>query len=180
MRISDWSSDVCSSDLINRLRIRRQLIRQREEARHLRAVDEMKMRFFSNITHEFRTPLSLIIAPLEEINQDKKTPDSIRKKTTRIQDNAGALLGLINQLLDMSKIEAGNMRVSVSRGELGTFIADQAQGFETQAALKGIGLDMDNCLLGEYDFDADKWQKILFNLLSNSIKFKHKGGRKIG
>src|SRR3546814_9838251 len=117
MRISDWSSDVCSSDLINRLRIRRQLIRQREETRHLRAVDEMKMRFFSNITHEFRTPLSLIIAPLEEINQDKKTPDSIRKKTTRIQDNAGALLGLINQLLDMSKIEAGHMRVSLFRGD---------------------------------------------------------------
>src|SRR3546814_17934572 len=96
---------------MNRLRIRRQLIRQREETRHLRAMDEMKMRFFSNITHEFRTPLSLIIAPLEQISRDKKTPMPIREKTARIQDNAAALLRLINQLLDMSKIEAGSMEV---------------------------------------------------------------------
>src|SRR3546814_1801880 len=72
-----------------------------------------------------------------------------------------ALLRLINQLLDMSKIEAGSMEVSVSRGDLGTFITDHARGFETSAALKGVGLHIENHFPGEYDFDADKWHKIL-------------------
>src|SRR3546814_12100567 len=103
----------------------------------------MKMRFFSNITHEFRTPLSLIIAPLEQISRDKKTPMPIREKTARIQDNAAALLRLINQLLDMSKIEAGSMEVSVSRGGLGKFITVHAWGSETSAAFKGWGLTIE-------------------------------------
>src|SRR5690606_24611651 len=74
-------------------------------------------------------------------------------------------------------IEAGNMRVSVSRGDLGSFITDHARGFEAQTTLKGVDLDVENDLRGEYDFDADKWQKILFNLLSNAIKFTPEGGR---
>src|SRR3546814_9017880 len=140
-------------------------------------MDEMKKRFFSNITHEFRTPLSLIIAPLEQSRRDKKTPMPIREKTARIQDNAAALLRLINQLPDMSKIEAGSMEVSVSRGDLGTFITDHARGFETSAALKGVGLHIENHFPGEYDFDADKWHKLLLNLLSNAIKFTPQRGR---
>ena len=163
---------------LNRLRTRQQLIRQEEEARQLRAIDEMKTRFFSNITHEFRTPLSLILAPLEQINQDTKVPLSLRRKTARIQGSAEQLLGLINQLLDMSKMEAGNMAVSLSRGDLGLFIADHIKGFETQLSTKGIRFHFDNNLQGVYQFDADKWQKILFNLLSNAIKFTP-GGRRI-
>src|SRR3546814_17668915 len=88
-----------------------------------------------------------------------------------------ALLRLINQLLDMSKIEAGSMEVSVSRGDLGTFITDHARGFETSAALKGVGLHIENQFPGEYAFDAAKWPKILITLLSNAIKFQPKGGR---
>lgn len=161
---------------INRLRVRRQMTLQQEEAKRLRVMDEMKMRFFSNITHEFRTPLSLIIAPLEQISREMETPPSVRKKINRIQNNAHQLLGLINQLLDMSKMEAGNMGIFLSRGNLGLFIADHVRGFEQQALLKNIRLDFDNKLPGEYDFDADKWQKILFNLLSNAIKFTPGGG----
>src|SRR3546814_14902876 len=69
------------------------------------------------------------------------------------------------------------MEVSVSRGDLGTFITDHARGFETSAALKGVGLHIENHFPGEYDFDADKWHKILLNLLSNAIKFTPQGGR---
>src|SRR3546814_10953054 len=69
------------------------------------------------------------------------------------------------------------MEVSVSRGDLGTFITDHARGFETSAALKGVGLHIENHFPGEYDFDADKWHKILLNLLFNAIKFTPQGGR---
>lgn len=161
---------------VARLRIERQIMRQQEEAKQAKQMDELKSRFFSNITHEFRTPLSLIIAPLEQISREKETSVSIRERLNGIQSSARHLFRLVDQLLDMSKMEAGSMTVSLSRGDLGLFIMEQVNVFETQARIRDIGIGIGNDLREEYEFDVDKWQKILFNLLSNAIKYTSDGG----
>ncbi|QEC53564.1 two component regulator with propeller domain [Anseongella ginsenosidimutans] len=160
----------------NRLLIKGEMIRQQEEAKHLRVMDEMKTRFFSNITHEFRTPLSLIIAPLEQMERETDVPSPVRKRLGGVRNNALRLLRLINQLLDMSKMEAGSMKVSLSRGDLGSFVESNIKSFGSHAELKNIRLQINIGLKGNYNFDADKWQKILSNLLSNAIKFTPCGG----
>src|SRR5206468_10254951 len=133
---------------------------KQKEAEQLRAVDEMKNRFFSNITHEFRTPLSLIIAPLEELNKDAATPAVIKNKLCVIQRNAQQLARLINQLLDLSKLEAGNMKIDLARGDLREFIADCIRSFEPLATAKHLHIQYEaGEVNGEYLFDAGKLEK---------------------
>ena len=156
----------------------RQLIElQQKEAEQLKAVDEMKNRFFSNITHEFRTPLSLIIAPLEQL-QLNDMPPSWKASLGKVQHNAQALLRLINQLLDMSKLEAGNMKTALFRGNPQTFAQDLVESFEPAAAPKAFKLrfEADRPVADEYLFDAHKLHTILSNLLSNALKFSFHGG----
>jgi signal transduction histidine kinase/DNA-binding response OmpR family regulator len=162
---------------INLIRSKQEVLLKQREAEQLRAVDDMKSRFFSNITHEFRTPLSLIIAPLEKLNKDAAIPAAVKNQLSVIQRNAQQLGRLINQLLDLSKLEAGKMKVSISRGELQLFIADCVNSFEQLAASKQIQMYFDaEAVSGEYLFDAGKLEKIVFNLLSNAIKFTPQGG----
>lgn len=163
---------------MNIIRSKQEALLKQREAAQLRAVDEMKSRFFSNITHEFRTPLSLIIAPLEEMEKDAATPVAVKKKLAVVQRNAHQLARLINQLLDLSKLEAGNMKTSISRGDLNSFIEDCVKSFEPFAASKQLHLHFEAAAVaGESLFDAGKMEKIMFNLLSNAIKFTPEGGR---
>lgn len=161
---------------MSRLQLKHKMILQQKETTQLKLMDEMKSRFFSNITHEFKTPLSLIISPLEQINKDRKTSPAIKKKLSGIQHNANQLLHLINQLLDLSKIEANSMRISLSRGDLHQFLKDIVLVFEGQAFSKNIQLHFNSTVQGNYLFDTDKWQKIFSNLLSNAIKFTPEEG----
>ena len=163
---------------MHRLLIKHTIILKEKESAHLKQLDEMKSRFFSNITHEFRTPLSLILGPLEQLIREKDAPVTpvVKRKLASIHRNAEQLLRLINQLLDMSKMEAGNMAVSLSRGDLGQFIADHTHIFASQAAQKNIHLQVVREMEGDYLFDIDKMQKIIFNLLSNALKFTPEGG----
>ncbi|MBE7170221.1 MAG: helix-turn-helix domain-containing protein [Williamsia sp.] len=160
-----------------RARDKQHIILQQKEAEQLKAIDQIKSRFFSNITHEFRTPLSLIIAPVEQMQQATTEP-LLKRQLSSVQRNAEQLLQLINQLLDMAKLEAGNMQVSLHRGNLLLFIQDIADGFLFSARTKQLIL---TCQLpagnwGEHAFDADKLRKIMQNLLSNAIKFTPAGG----
>jgi DNA-binding response OmpR family regulator/two-component sensor histidine kinase len=143
----------------------------------MKALDELKGRFFANITHEFRTPLSLIISPVEQMQQDVNTSPVIKKNLSVVQRNAQQLLRLINQLLDMSKIESGNMQLSLSRGDVTLFIEECVQSFKVSAQAKHIDLAMNAFIPGDaYLFDAGKLEKIIYNLLSNAIKFTPEKG----
>jgi hypothetical protein len=149
---------------INLIRSRQETLLKQKEAEHLKEVDEMKTRFFSNITHEFRTPLSLIIAPLEELKNNASDPEAVKSKLSLIQRNAQQLARLINQLLDLSKLEAGNMKISLSRGELKLFITDCIKSFEPLLAAKHLHLQHESEVAnGEYLFDAGKLEKIINN-----------------
>jgi DNA-binding response OmpR family regulator/anti-sigma regulatory factor (Ser/Thr protein kinase) len=132
----------------------------------------MKTRFFTNITHEFRTPLSLIIGPTEKLLLDNKLSVSFQQSLHTVQRNARQLLNLINQLLDLSKLEAGSMPVTEFRGDMIEFINQQLDLIRSMAEDKQIYLRREpNDLSGDYLFDAAKWERILSNLLTNAIKF---------
>ena len=103
---------------LNEAKARQEIALKQKEAARLKAMDEIKSRFFSNITHEFRTPLSLILSPVEQMQQDASLSPVIKQGLGIVQRNARQLLRLINQLLDMSKLESGTMRLSLSRSNI--------------------------------------------------------------
>ncbi len=161
----------------NRIRQQQALAFNRREAEQLKAVDELKTRFFTNITHEFRTPLTLILSPVEKLLQQPQFDAPTRQTLSLVQRNAHQLLRLINQLLDLSKLEANQMAVSLMRGEVVDFVRQRVDFVREQANQKGVALLFEATPLAqEYAFDADKWEKILTNLLSNALKFTEAGG----
>ena len=169
---------------INRVRMQQSIVfKQKEvdlkarEAEQLRELDGMKTRFFSNITHEFRTPLTLILGPaaqmLEESRQEKDA-----KRLSLIDRNARQLLGLINQLLDLSKLEAGTTHINAALGDLPDFVEMLAGTFQMAAEVKNVVLEFENRLESRYYwFDHEKLERIVTNLLSNAVKFANASGR---
>ncbi|GAB3886561.1 hybrid sensor histidine kinase/response regulator transcription factor [Spirosoma agri] len=161
----------------DRIRQQQAMELNRREAEQLKMVDELKTRFFSNITHEFRTPLSLIISPVEKLLLDSRFDTPTRQTLSLVQRNADQLLRLINQLLDLSKLEANHMTISPMRGDVVAYVSHLVDSFRHTADQKGVTLTYTaDRLEHEYLFDADKWAKILTNLLSNALKFTGESG----
>lgn len=147
----------------------------REQADKLREMDLMKSRFFTNITHEFKTPLTLIINPAKELIT-KNPNNEVQQYTKLILNNASRLLQLINQLLDLSKLENGLMEVSRSPVDLVALIRLHVLSYESLVKQKGIALHFISYwdklwMLG----DRDKLDAIVINLLSNALKFTDAG-----
>jgi signal transduction histidine kinase len=149
---------------------------QRREAERAHTIEQLKTKFFTNVSHEFRTPLSLIISPLDRII--KQTADEEQKKQLNlVQRNAKRLLNLVNQLLDFRKMEVQEIKLHPSIGDIIFFIADISNSFMDIAEKKKIrfsfSTNIDNL---EIYFDKDKIEKIIFNLLSNAFKYTHDNG----
>jgi len=161
---------------VERTRMRFEVEHQRKEAERVQAMDEMKTKFFTNVSHEFRTPLTLILSPLERII--KQVPDEEQKQQLNlVQRNAKRLLGLVNQLLDFRKIEVQEMKLHPAIGDIVAFSQDICQSFMDIADKKSIHLSFSSNIEHlEIYFDKDKLEKILFNLLSNAFKYTHDGG----
>ncbi len=150
------------------------------ETQQLRVVDELKTRFFSNITHDFRTPLTLILGPAQQlrttIDDQEKIPFN-RTQIDTIERNANQLLQLVNQLLDLSKLEANALQMEIIRGNLMSFIKQLLSSFQSQADEKQIRLVYQYSEVSEeYAFDAGKLERILYNLVANALKFTGEGG----
>jgi signal transduction histidine kinase/ligand-binding sensor domain-containing protein/DNA-binding response OmpR family regulator len=161
---------------MNRLALRNQVkldevrLKEREEA------DRVKSRFFANISHEFRTPLTLIKGPIEGMLADEREEKKLQQ-LGMMRRNADRLLRLINQLLDLSKLEAGAMSIRASRGNIVSFVKGIASSFESSAGMRGIKVTTESDAEEiEAYFDRDKLEKILTNLLSNALKFTPDGG----
>lgn len=151
-----------------------------KEAQHLRTVDELKTRFFSNITHDFRTPLTLILGPVRQLkaSAEKQKAGHSRRQLDTIERNAEQLLQLVNQLLDLSKLEAGPLQVETVRENLMNFTRQLILSFQSQADEKGIRLAFESSGVDrDYNFDAGKLERILYNLVANALKFTGKGGK---
>ncbi|WP_339814539.1 ATP-binding protein [uncultured Imperialibacter sp.] len=156
----------------NRLREKQEAEFNLREAARLREMDELKTRFFSNVTHEFRTPLTLILSPLEKQLADPGVSPSIKPLLDNNYRHARQLLNLVNQLLDISKIEGKQMPVSNSTGDLNQFVEACVGAFHAEALSKGIDLTFrTSATEGYFLFDSGKWENIIYNLLGNAIKF---------
>ncbi len=150
-----------------------------EQAEQLREVDRIKTRFFNNVSHEFRTPLTLTIGPLENMLAGVYGPldDQAQKQLDLALRNARRLLRLINQLLDLSKLESGKMDLTVSRGDVVPLVEGVMMSFTAFAEKKNLGLTFTSARseVNLY-FDPACLEKVLFNLLSNAVKFTEDGG----
>jgi signal transduction histidine kinase/DNA-binding response OmpR family regulator len=155
---------------------RLQAEQQQLETARLQELDRMKSRFFANISHEFRTPLTLILGPAEQLEEEVAGARA-KEKLDTIRKNAQRLLRLINQLLDLSKLESGKMQLRAAPGDLVEFLRGLTFSFAALAERKRIALRFEarSEKLLAY-FDRDKMEKIFSNLLSNAIKFTPEGG----
>lgn len=160
---------------MNRLSLKNQIKMDEAVLKEKEETDKMKSRFFANISHEFRTPLTLILGPAEKITSD--TSEDIKKDANIIKRNSRRLLQLINQLLDLSKLESGKLKLEASKANIVSFVKGVAISFESLAESKDITLK----LLPEKEFielyfDKEKMTKILTNILSNAFKFTPEEG----
>jgi len=143
-----------------------------------REVHEAKLNFFTNISHEFRTPLTLILGPIERLIDDAAMQNHFKPLLNNAQRNANRLLNLVNQLLDFRKQESGNLELHVSQITLKSFLLDTVSSFEYYAQKKQIELffeqnDLDISLW----MDTEQMEKVFANLLYNALKFTPEGGK---
>ena len=134
-------------------------------------VNQLKLRFFTNISHEFRTPLTLIAGPVKKLLTTNPEPDETKKSLQIIDRNVQRLIHLINQLLDFRKVETNKLELKVSRGDLLSFINEICTSFEQLAQEKQINFTFTHEQINDDQwFDYEKLENILFNLLSNAFK----------
>ncbi|KGQ18836.1 Autoinducer 2 sensor kinase/phosphatase [Lysobacter dokdonensis DS-58] len=152
---------------------------ERRRAEALAELDRAKTAFFSNISHEFRTPLTLLLAPVEEsLRNDAQA--LIGEDLVSVHRNAQRLLRLVNALLDFSRIEAGRVEARYVPVALGPFTAELASMFRSATEKAGLRLDVDvPALSSPVHVDRDMWEKIVLNLLSNAFKFTFQGGIRV-
>lgn len=152
---------------------------QREKARidALVEIDRAKTMFFSNVSHEFRTPLTLMLAPLEEMLSEASVLTSRQRERLDIAHrNSVRLLKLVNTLLDFSRIEAGRIEASYEPTDLGALTSDLASVFQSATQRAGLRLIVNCPPIEEAVYvDREMWEKIVFNLLSNAVKFTFDG-----
>jgi signal transduction histidine kinase/DNA-binding response OmpR family regulator len=165
--------------LINRAKLRTALEIERIEKQKIQEIEQMKSRFFANISHEFRTPLTLLLGPLNDlVKNGPEFAQANRTLFSMMKRNAERLQRLINQLLDLSKLETGSVKLQVSEGSLTDFVKRILFSFLSLAETKKIkySYDLPDITTLVY-YDAEKLEKILNNLISNAFKFTQDGGR---
>ncbi|MEZ4926407.1 MAG: ATP-binding protein [Saprospiraceae bacterium] len=166
--------------ILHRQRLQDRLLMEHREAERLKDLDAFKSRVFTNITHEFRTPLTVIQGMAQELEkyESGKPAGAVKKSANIIHRNGAELLRMINQLLDLAKLEANSMILKPEPTDLVAFVKYLAASFHSLALSKGIQLEIES---GENEIptslDKDHVQTILANLLSNAIKFTPKGGQ---
>lgn len=146
------------------------------QAEKLTELDELKTNLFANISHEFRTPLTLIKAPVEQVEKDPGR-ELTYEEVSMIRRNSDRLLRLVNQLLDLAKIDARSLKLDLTEGDLFRFLRMEASSFSSLASQKYIDyqIKIPNRQLWAA-FDRDKLETIVYNLLNNAFKFTPPSG----
>lgn len=150
------------------------------QARELRSLDEAKSRFFANVSHELRTPLTLVQGPLQDVLDGRlgPTPDAVREQVATVLASGRRLGELVEQLLDVASLEAGELRLHLRKQDLRPLFERFAQSFRALARNRGIEF-VANLPAGPVPatVDADRMEKVYANLLANAFKFTPGGGR---
>jgi signal transduction histidine kinase/ligand-binding sensor domain-containing protein/CheY-like chemotaxis protein len=148
----------------------------REQMAQLDQLNKAQSRFFTGLSHEFRTPLTLLVGYLEELNAPNRLKD-LNLITNRMQQSAKQLLGLINQLMDAAKMDSGFYKLQAAQGDLKNEVRKIFQSFQVMAGQKGLDYTLEDTGLSDKPcwFDHDVLCKVLNNLLSNAIKYTEQG-----
>ena len=159
----------------NRLRLKLQVAQEQKEAARLKELDEFKSRLYTNITHEFRTPLTIISGMTEQI---RKAPSQwLEKGTDMIKQNTQSLLNLVNQILELRKLDAKELRVNMVHGDIVQYLRYLTETYQSYAKGKNLELHFLSAQPSiMMDYDSDKILRIISNLLSNAIKYTPAGG----
>lgn len=162
----------------DRINIRNQLELERIAREKEHELSESKTQFFTNISHEFRTPLSLILLPLESLIANEKFPDAVRERLITVHKSADKMMRLVSELMDFNKLESAEMKLHARKGELVAFIRDIGSAFNDVAEKKKIAFHIQSSVpVLEGWFDPDKLEKIVVNVLSNAFKFTAENGQ---
>jgi signal transduction histidine kinase len=156
--------------------------KERERAESLAALDREKTAFFSNVSHEFRTPLTLMLGPVEDLLDEVNGPltDSQRSEVEILRRNAGRLLKLVNALLDFSRIEAGRMQATYAPVDVCGLTRELTGAFRSAIEQAGLRFDVTCVAIGDPVYlDRDMWETIVLNLLSNALKFTFEGSIRV-
>ncbi len=163
---------------IERLKIKNQLTFEKLAREQEHELSELKTQFFTNISHEFRTPLSLVLMPLESLMDTNEAPGPLRERIFTAHKNANRMMRLVNELAEFTKLEGGNVKLNIQYGDLLQFIMDTSSAFNEMAVKRKISYSVDSSMQSLTGwFDNDKLERILFNVLSNAFKFTADGGK---
>ncbi len=158
------------------IEMQKNLLEQRNQ--QIVEMDKIKTRFFTNISHEFRTPLTLIQGPVEEMLERPHRMEKDRNFLKLIYKNTRHLLNLVNQLLDIAKIDSSKMKLELAEADVIDFLRTVAASFSSMAEVKCINYSYQLPIVVRHTwFDSDKIEKIVNNLLSNAFKFTSEGGK---
>lgn len=164
-------------EIILRQRLKNQLLVEKVQRENEENLHQLKLRIFTNISHEFRTPLTLILSPLEFIMAKKNHDKDTREHLEMIRRNANRLRMLINQIIDFRRFELGKIEYNPVRTDLIRLCRDICIHFESYAVDKSVSFRMDSlfsCM--EMNLDPEKLDKVIFNLISNAFKYTPDGG----
>jgi signal transduction histidine kinase/ligand-binding sensor domain-containing protein/DNA-binding response OmpR family regulator len=174
---------VCSLLLLLRYRGIQKLSRTfkqeeaRREAQRLHDLDRLKIKFLTNLSHDFRTPIALIMAPVDKL-LGQTHEDGTQTQLLVIKRNARRLLNMVNQLFDLRKIEEGDLRLNLVKADIIAFQKEVSESFSDLSEKKRIAFVFKSSVDSlQTSFDPDKLERILFNLLSNAFKFTLEGGK---
>ncbi len=149
---------------------------EKRRAEALAEIDRAKTVFFSNVSHEFRTPLTLMLGPLDDLAARADVADDVRAQVGMIRRNGARLLRLVNTLLDFSRIEAGRAQARYEPTDLAEYTRELASTFQSAVERAGLDLQVDCAPVGEAVYvDRSMWEKIVLNLLSNAFKYTLQG-----
>jgi signal transduction histidine kinase/ligand-binding sensor domain-containing protein/DNA-binding response OmpR family regulator len=160
-----------------REKLKNQVKYERLKSEKMHELEQMKLQFFTSISHEFRTPLTLIIDPLEKIMNGDPNPSLTRKYGSLMYRNAQRLLRMTNQLLDFRKLESGQLRLELTLCDIILFIKNIFENFHFHALQRNIQFTLKSSFESlQIHIDPDKLEKILYNLISNAFKNTPDGG----
>lgn len=162
---------------LRQVALKNQLTLSKFERQQENKLSDFKERLFTNISHEFRTPLTLILGPLDDLLQRKKLEQSVEKSLRLVQKQSKRMLRMVNQLLDFQKAEAGSIKLSLQPGEIVSFCHEIYILFMDEANRRNIAYTFKaEEKYMSFNFDHNKLEIIIFNILSNAFKFTPNGG----
>ena len=168
--------ELVAAALASSLETARAFEEEKRRAESLAELDRAKTTFFNNISHEFRTPLTLLLGPLDELRASASLPDGTAEQLEVMRRNALRLQRLVNALLEFSRLEAGRANASFRPTDLARHTRDLAGSFRAAFERAGVALEVDAPALDEPVFvDREMWERIVLNLLSNALKFTFEG-----